>query len=738
MSSCVRRRCVGCRVRLAASAHASSTIAAHCSRGPAAARRLRRGAASGCAVTGVGEEVLRLPGSRRGAGRAAGAVKGGPAHPKSLAVPGGSLGHADAALAMNNTVSRFSGLLHGLRHHRSHDVDRYALPSGRERICGLTWPPCGARAQAAGVGHCVLPAVAAGNFETVRALAHRFGDSYALGIHPLCTGSARDEDLVALDRALAAHRDDPRLVAVGEIGLDYFVPGLDAATAGALLSRATGARTQARPAGPAARAALGRRRSSSTCAAAVVAGIAHAFNGSAQQAGEFVGLRLQVGLRRHRHVRATLQIRRLATRVVAVRAGVGDRCARHPAALALRDGRTTCGRRATRAQRTGRAAAHRRRAGRPARHDARGPGRGDPRQCMCRAATLGRVADQGLNRLWSASDQVMLRAFCSIQDSCEPSSASPSCKRMICAPACVSITCSAVARIDGGDQFRRHQRTVGAGVQQGPQLLLETPAGRADLVLQGRAQGGALLAELLAHEMHRAGVAAQAVHRLHALCMACARRASSSIAREASSEVDARRRVTRSWSISASQRAAWRTRFCSGPRFQREVDPDQARHRRLGAVPLREGGAQVAQGRGGQPISASAWRTNSAAVWPLRLPRKSSAVVLGVQTCARHPRRARGACRPGRARAGRAPLPAAARACGPWNRALHEHRPPRAAAGRRCSRLDGRVKRCSWNGAGRVDSQKSWLAGSSIPPRRTPLGSRSWADTDEDEHGNIL
>jgi TatD DNase family protein len=26
-------------------------------------------------------------------------------------------------------------------------------------------------------------------------------------------------------RALERHRDDPRLVAVGEIGLDYFVPG---------------------------------------------------------------------------------------------------------------------------------------------------------------------------------------------------------------------------------------------------------------------------------------------------------------------------------------------------------------------------------------------------------------------------------------------------------------------------------------------------------------------------------
>ncbi|HEY8359680.1 MAG TPA: TatD family hydrolase, partial [Ramlibacter sp.] len=84
------------------------------------------------------------------------------------------------------------------------------------------------RARRAGVVHCVVPAVAASNFDTVRVLAHRHGDSYALGIHPLCTGDAADSDLALLDQALAAQRDDPRLVAVGEIGLDFFVPGLDA------------------------------------------------------------------------------------------------------------------------------------------------------------------------------------------------------------------------------------------------------------------------------------------------------------------------------------------------------------------------------------------------------------------------------------------------------------------------------------------------------------------------------
>src|SRR5437660_621990 len=82
------------------------------------------------------------------------------------------------------------------------------------------------RARAAGVAHCIIPAVAAGNFATVRELAHAQGDSYGLGIHPMCTPGAADEDLAALDEALTANQGDARLVAVGEIGLDYFAPGL--------------------------------------------------------------------------------------------------------------------------------------------------------------------------------------------------------------------------------------------------------------------------------------------------------------------------------------------------------------------------------------------------------------------------------------------------------------------------------------------------------------------------------
>lgn len=83
-----------------------------------------------------------------------------------------------------------------------------------------------ANAQAQGVTHCVIPAVEVGNFEAVRRLAHQTGDSYCLGIHPLYVPQASEADLAALEAHLSQHRNDPRLVAVGEIGLDFFVPAL--------------------------------------------------------------------------------------------------------------------------------------------------------------------------------------------------------------------------------------------------------------------------------------------------------------------------------------------------------------------------------------------------------------------------------------------------------------------------------------------------------------------------------
>ena len=83
-----------------------------------------------------------------------------------------------------------------------------------------------ARAAGAGVRMCVIPAVEVPNFTDASLLAHRTGDAYALGIHPLYVARAQDDALAQLDAALTERADDPRLVAVGEIGLDYFVPEL--------------------------------------------------------------------------------------------------------------------------------------------------------------------------------------------------------------------------------------------------------------------------------------------------------------------------------------------------------------------------------------------------------------------------------------------------------------------------------------------------------------------------------
>jgi len=169
-----------------------------------------------------------------------------------------------------------------------------------------------ARARAAGVAQIVVPAVARANFDTVRTLAHAHGFAYALGIHPLCVGQANDDDLRQLSDALAEHRGDPRLVAVGEIGLDHFVPGLDRARqAQFYVEQLKLARRFDLP------VILHVRRSADTLlkhlrVEKVRGGIAHAFNGSEQQALAFVALGFKLGFGGAMTFERALQIRRLA------------------------------------------------------------------------------------------------------------------------------------------------------------------------------------------------------------------------------------------------------------------------------------------------------------------------------------------------------------------------------------------------------------------------------------------
>jgi len=170
------------------------------------------------------------------------------------------------------------------------------------------------RARAAGVVQMVVPAVEAGNFAAVRALAHEHGLSYALGIHPLCVDRAAPGDLDRLRERLRAWRDDPRLVAVGEIGIDHFVPGLDPARQEHYFAAQLAiARDAALP------VIVHVRRSADSLLKHLrrtpVAGIAHAFNGSEQQAQQFIELGFRLGFGGAMTFDRALQIRRLAAGV---------------------------------------------------------------------------------------------------------------------------------------------------------------------------------------------------------------------------------------------------------------------------------------------------------------------------------------------------------------------------------------------------------------------------------------
>ena len=147
-----------------------------------------------------------------------------------------------------------------------------------------------------GVMTCVLPAVERANWPTVTAWAQRHQDVYALGIHPLYVQRKGLDDLQALHHALQAQRDDPALVAVGEIGLDRFEghPDLELQVQ-CLRAQLSLAQAFELPVILHVRRAVDLvLKELRRCP--VRGGIAHAFNGSAQQAQIFIDLGFALGL----------------------------------------------------------------------------------------------------------------------------------------------------------------------------------------------------------------------------------------------------------------------------------------------------------------------------------------------------------------------------------------------------------------------------------------------------------
>jgi len=171
------------------------------------------------------------------------------------------------------------------------------------------------RAVAAGVRMMLIPAVEARTFERARDIARRYGFGYTLGIHPLYVSRAVDADLETLSDAVRSAQVDPNFVGIGEIGLDFHDGAPGAARQESFYeAQLRLARAWSLP------VVLHVRRSADRLLKylrriEVPGGIAHAFNGSEQQAHEFAALGLRLGFGGAATFSGSLRIRRHAAQV---------------------------------------------------------------------------------------------------------------------------------------------------------------------------------------------------------------------------------------------------------------------------------------------------------------------------------------------------------------------------------------------------------------------------------------
>ncbi len=166
-----------------------------------------------------------------------------------------------------------------------------------------------ARARAAGVVAQVIPAIHRAGWPFLLELCRAEPDLYpALGLHPVYLAQHEDADL----EALAATVAEAHPVAVGEIGLDWFVEDLDRARQQVLFERQLAIARDAdlpvilhvRRAHDAALATLKRVR--------VRGGIAHAYSGSLEQAHQYLDLGFRFGFGGMLTFERSTRLRRLA------------------------------------------------------------------------------------------------------------------------------------------------------------------------------------------------------------------------------------------------------------------------------------------------------------------------------------------------------------------------------------------------------------------------------------------
>ncbi len=162
----------------------------------------------------------------------------------------------------------------------------------------------------------LLPTVKAADCISVKELTSQFSNQipglvYTLGIHPLYSNQLQPGDLEIVDQQIAQSLSDPRFVGVGEIGLDYFVEDLDPQQQDLIFNAQLDLADKyqlpvilhVRRSQDAILKALRRRN--------IPGGIAHAFNGSMQQAEQFIALGFKLGFGGAGTYERALQIRRL-------------------------------------------------------------------------------------------------------------------------------------------------------------------------------------------------------------------------------------------------------------------------------------------------------------------------------------------------------------------------------------------------------------------------------------------
>lgn len=150
-----------------------------------------------------------------------------------------------------------------------------------------------AAARQAGVAAIVVPAIERANFAAVTSVCRSYPFCRAAyGIHPLYVGRAHEDDLAALRATLR----DNAAVAIGEIGLDFFVEPRDEPLQERwFVEQLKIAREFDLPVLLHVRHAVDAVLRQLRRHPPPRGGIAHAFNGSRQQADEFIKLGFKLG-----------------------------------------------------------------------------------------------------------------------------------------------------------------------------------------------------------------------------------------------------------------------------------------------------------------------------------------------------------------------------------------------------------------------------------------------------------